>query len=228
MLSLTLAAALTIALSSPQSAAPMQHPHETGVPPQQLGTVKFDNSCAPAVQAELTRGVALLHSFWFNAAAAAFTGVGEKDPSCGIAWWGVAMSRWGNPFASSRPVAALENGRAAVEKARAAGAKSDRERDLIEAVATLFTDFDKIDQRTRIVSYEKAMESVRKKYASDDEIVAFAALAINQSMVPTDKSYAQQLKAAALLEDLYKRLPNHPGAAHYLIHAYDHPPLAER
>ena len=228
MLSVTLAATLTLALATPQSAAPMQHPHEQGAPPQQLGTVKFENSCAAAVQPELTRGVALLHSFWFNAAAAAFTSVGEKDASCGIAWWGVAMSRWGNPFAPARPVTALENGRAAIEKARAAGAKSDRERDLIEAAATLFTDFEKVAHRPRIVAYEKAMETVRKKHATDDEIAAFYALAVNQTMVPTDKSYAQQLKAAAILEELYPRLPNHPGVAHYLIHAYDHPPLAER
>ena len=218
---------LSVALAATLLFAQAQHPHETGAPPPQLGTVQFPNSCAAAVQPDLNRAVALLHSFWFNAAAASFTTVGEKDPSCGIAWWGVAMSRWGNPFATGRSPAALEQGRAAVDKARAAGAKSDRERELIEAVATLFTDVDKVDHRTRIVNYEKAMEAIRKKH-TDDEVAAFYALAVNQTMVPTDKSYAQQLKAAAILEDLYKRLPNHPGAAHYLIHAYDHPPLAER
>ena len=91
----------------------------------------------PALQADFNRAVALLHSFWFNASAAAFTGVAEKDPSCGIAWWGVAMSRWGNPFAPARPVAALEQGREAIAKARAAGAKTERERQYIEAAAAL-------------------------------------------------------------------------------------------
>ena len=222
------AVALAVVASVPQAAPPMQHPHETGTPPQQLGTVSFENSCDPALRADLNRAVALLHSFWFGASASAFTAIGEKDPSCGIAWWGVAMSRWGNPFAPSRPVAALEQGRAAIAKARAAGAKTDRERDLIEAAASLFADFEKVDHRARIVAYEKAMEGVRKRYPTDPEIAAFYALAVNQTMVPTDKSYAQQLKAAAILEDLYKQMPNHPGIAHYLIHAYDHPPLAER
>ena len=222
------AAAVALIATAPQAAPPLQHPHETGKPPQQLGTVAFENSCDPALKAEINRAVALLHSFWFNASASAFTGVAEKDPSCGIAWWGVAMSRWGNPFAPARPVAALEQGRTAIGKARAAGAKSDRERELIEAAAALFTDFEKVDHRTRTVNYEKAMATVQQKHRADAEIAAFYALAVNQTMVPTDKSYAQQLKAAAILEDLYKKMPDHPGMAHYLIHAYDHPPLAER
>lgn len=211
-----------------QAAPPVQHQHETGRPPQQLGTVNFETSCDPALRADFNRAVALLHSFWFSASAAAFTAVGEKDPSCGIAWWGVAMSRWGNPFAPARPVAQIEQGRTAILKARTVGAKTERERDLIEAAAALFTDFEKVDHRTRIVAYEKAMNAVRQKNPNDPEIAGFYALALNQTMVPTDKSYAVQLKAAAILEDLYKRMPNHPGMAHYLIHAYDHPPLAER
>ena len=222
------AAVVALIAVAPQAAPPVQHQHETGKPPQQLGTVAFQNSCSPDLGADLNRAVALLHSFWFNAAATAFTAIGEKDPSCGIAWWGVAMSRWGNPFAPARPIAALEQGRAAIVKARAAGAKSDRERDLIEAAAALFTDFEKVDHRTRTVAYEKAMEGVAKKNPQDAEVAAFYALSVNQTMVPTDKTYAQQLKAAAILEDLYKKMPDHPGMAHYLIHAYDHPPLAER
>ena len=221
------AAALALAMQT-QAAPPLQHPHETGKPPQQLGTVNFENSCDPAQRSDINRAVALLHSFWFNASASAFTTVAEKDPSCGIAWWGVAMSRWGNPFAPARPVAALEQGRTAIGKAREAGAKTDRERDLIEAAAALFTDFEKVDHRTRTVNYEKAMASVQKKNAQDPEVAAFYALSVNQTMVPTDKTYAQQLKAAAILEELYKKMPDHPGMAHYLIHAYDHPPLAER
>ena len=220
-------ATLALIAVTPQ-VAPVQHPHETGKPPQQLGTVAFEQSCDPTLRADINRAVALLHSFWFNASATAFTAVAEKDPSCGVAWWGVAMSRWGNPFAPARPVAALEQGRNAITRARAAGAKSERERALIEAAAMLFTDFEKVDHRTRTVNYEKAMASVNKAHPQDPEIAAFYALAVNQTMVPTDKTYAQQLKAAAILEDLYTRMPDHPGIAHYLIHAYDHPPLAER
>ncbi|HVL67320.1 MAG TPA: hypothetical protein VM364_08660 [Vicinamibacterales bacterium] len=228
MFAASLSLAFTLAVSPFQGPPPLQHPHESGRPPEQLGKVQFDNSCAPAVGAELNRAVALLHSFWFGASAATFTTVAEKDPACGIAWWGVAMSRWGNPFAPSRPVAALEQGSAAIEKARAAGAKTEREKALIEAAATLFADFKTVDHRTRIVNYERAMQQVYDKYRQDDEIAAFYALAVNQTALPTDKTYAQQLKAAAILESLFARMPDHPGAAHYLIHAYDHPPLAEK
>jgi hypothetical protein len=216
---------LTLALQGTQ--VPHQHDHESGHPPERLGEVRFENSCAPAVQAAFTRGVALLHSFWFSASAAAFTKVAEQDPSCGIAWWGVAMSRWGNPFAPARPVAALEQGRAAIEKARAAGAKTERERLFIEAAAALFADFERVDHRTRITNYERGMERVYAQYP-DGETAAFYALAMNQTADPADLTYAQQLRAAAILEKLFAAQPDHPGAAHYLIHAYDHPPLAKQ
>jgi hypothetical protein len=217
---------LVLALSL-QGTQPPQHDHESGHPPERLGEVRFENSCAPEVQAAFNRAVALLHSFWFNASAAAFTKVAEQDPSCGIAWWGVAMSRWGNPFAPARPVAALEQGRAAIEKARTAGAKTERERLFIEAAAALFADFKHADHRTRITNYERGMERAYAKYP-DGETAAFYALAVNQTAEPTDLTYAQQLKAAAILEKLFAAQPDHPGAAHYLIHAYDHPPLAEK
>jgi hypothetical protein len=211
-----------------QTPPPMQHPHETGQPPQKLGQVTFETSCDPALGADFNRAVALLHSFWFGASATAFTAIGEKDPACGMAWWGVAMSRWGNPFAPARPVAALQQGRDAVARARAAGAKTERERDYIEAVAALFADFEKVDQRTRTVNYERAMDQLYKKNPRDREVALFYALSVNQTALASDKTYAQQLKAAAILEPLFKAMPDHPGAAHYLIHAYDHPALAER
>lgn len=225
---ISLAVVLTATVGFAQGPPPLQHPHESGRPPEQLGQVSFENSCAAAFAPDLNRAVALLHSFWFNAAAAAFTGVAEKDPSCGIAWWGVAMSRWGNPFAPSRPVAALEQGRAAIMKAQAAGARTQRDRAYIDAAATLFADYEKVDHRTRIVNYERAMQRLHEANPSDRETSAFYALAINQTALPSDKTYAQQLKAAAILEPLFEQMPDHPGAAHYLIHAFDHPPLAER
>ena len=211
-----------------QRPPPLQHPHETGQPPQKLGQVSFATSCDPKLGPDFNRAVALLHSFWFGASATAFTAIAEKDPSCGMAWWGVAMSRWGNPFAPARPPAALKEGGTAIAKAVAAGAKTDRERGLIEAAATLFADFETVDQRTRTVNYERAMERVYKQNPQDREVAAFYALSVNQTALPSDKTYAQQLKAAAILEPIFKELPDHPGAAHYLIHAYDHPALAER
>ena len=222
------AIALSGALVQNPAAPPTQHPHESGAPPQQLGTVNFETSCDPSLRSDLNRATALLHSFWFNAAASAFTAAGEKDPACGIAWWGVAMSRWGNPFAPARPVTALQQGSDAIAKARAAGARTPRERAYIEAAATLFTDFETVDHRTRILNYERAMEQVHQQNPGDREASAFYALAVNQTALPTDKKYTQQLKAAAILEELFKTMPDHPGVAHYLIHAYDHPPLAER
>jgi hypothetical protein len=225
---LPLAIAVTVAFMAPQGPPPMQHPHESGRPPEQLGQVDFKASCDPAVRAEFNRAVALLHSFWFGASATAFTSIAAKDPSCGLAWWGVAMSRWGNPFAPARPVAALEQGRAAIEKARASGARTDRDRGFIEAAAALFADFEKVDHRTRTVNYERAMQKVYDANPKDEEAAAFYALAVNQTALPTDKKYTQQLKAAAILEPLFSRMPDHPGVAHYLIHAYDHPPLAEK
>lgn len=222
------AGALVLTMSQSPAPPPVQHPHESGRPPQQLGNVRFETSCDSALRPQLNRAVALLHSFWFGASAAAFTEVAEKDPSCGIAWWGVAMSRWGNPFAPGRPVANIQQGRDAIAKARAAGAKTERERDYIEAASALFTDFETVEHRTRILNYERAMERVYQKYPDDREAAAFYALAVNQTALPTDKKYSQQLKAAAILEELFKGMPDHPGVAHYLIHAYDHPPLAER
>ena len=219
---------LSASVASAQPPPPLQHHHETGQPPQKLGQVSFATSCDPKLGPDFNRAVALLHSFWFGASAAAFTAIAEKDPSCGMAWWGVAMSRWGNPFAPARPPAALKEGGTAIAKAVAAGAKTDRERGLIQAAATLFADFETVDQRTRTVNYERAMERVAGQNPGDREIAAFYALSVNQTALPSDKTYAQQLKAAAILEPIFKALPDHPGAAHYLIHAYDHPALAER
>jgi tetratricopeptide (TPR) repeat protein len=210
-----------------QTPPALQHQHESGQPPERLGTVHFETSCSPAVREPFDRAVALLHSFWFGAAAQAFTAVAEKDPSCAMAHWGVAMSRWGNPFGGARPVPILEQGRAAAQKALGMNA-TDRERGYIAAVAALFEDFETRSHRDRTLAYERAMKEVYEKYPKDREAAAFYALAMNQTMLPTDQTYAQQLKAAAILEPLFEEQPDHPGVAHYLIHAYDHPPLAER
>jgi tetratricopeptide (TPR) repeat protein len=205
-----------------------QHQHDAGQPPEQLGRVSFETSCDAAVRGDFNRGIALLHSFWFSAAADQFTRVAERDPGCAMAWWGVAMSRWGNPFAPSRPVRALEEGRAAIAKAAAAGPRTDRERQYVAAATELFKDFEAVPHRTRIVSYERAMQALYESHPKDREAAAFYALAVNQTARPDDKTYVQQLKAAAILEVLFEEQPDHPGAAHYLIHAYDHPSLAER
>ncbi len=206
-----------------------QHPHEQGMPaPERLGTVQFETSCAPAVRAELNRSVALLHSFWFSAAIDGFKGVLVHDPSCTIADWGIALSRWGNPFAGVRSDKTLQAGLEAVRAANATPPKTPRERDYVAAVEQLYKDFDTIDQRHRVVAYEAAMARVAQAYPDDTEASIFYALALAQTAPPTDKTYANQLKAGAILEKLFAAHPDHPGLAHYIIHAYDVPSLAPR
>jgi hypothetical protein len=143
---------------TPGSPSRHQHQHDAGQPPEQLGRVQFETSCDAAVAADFNRAVALLHSFWFGAAAEQFVRVAERDPRCAMAWWGVAMSRWGNPFAPSRPVRALEEGRAAI--AKAAGPGTERERLYIAAATELFKEFETVPHRTRVLNYERAMQKL--------------------------------------------------------------------
>src|SRR2546427_662921 len=172
--------------------------------------------------------MALLHSFEFPDAISGFKKVLQGDPSCGIAQWGVAMSTWGNPFGGLRAPKTLQDGLAAAETAQTIGAKSDREREYIAAVALLYKDAGTLDHRARTLAYEKAMEQIYTKYPKDLEAAAFYALAVDQTALPTDKTYANQLKAAAILEKLYTVEPDHPGVTHYLIHSYDVSALAPR
>ena len=205
--------------------SPQQHEHAA---PEKLGRVHFATSCGPDVGAGFDRGVALLHSFSFSTARRAFEDVLAKDPSCAIAYWGIAMTNWGNPFSSVRFPTALEAGAAALKRGQSAGNPTPRERDYLAAVAEEFKNYETVDQRTRVLAYERAMEHVYRTYPEDREAAAFYALAVNQTALPSDKTYAQQLKAAAILEKLWAAQPDHPGLPHYLIHAYDHPPLAPR
>jgi hypothetical protein len=219
-LPVVLMAAVPMAWQNPQ-----QHEHPA---PERLGRVHFATSCSPGVSAAFDRAVALLHSFSFSTAKQAFDDVLIKDPSCAIAHWGVAMTYWGNPFAGVRSPKALELGAAAVARAQTTGNPTARERDYIAAVAEEFKNYETVDQRTRVLAYERAMEHVYRTHPADPEAAAFYALAVNQTALPSDKTYAQQLKAAAILEKLWTVQPEHPGLPHYLIHAYDHPPLAPR
>jgi hypothetical protein len=224
---LSLVLGLTASLASVPAFAQHDHP-EGGNPPDRLGKVHFPTSCSAAVEKDFDRSVALLHSFWFSAAIKSFQGVLEKDPSCAMASWGIAMSWWGNPFGGFRPPKAIEDGTAAVEKAKAANAKTERERDYIAAVALLYKDAATVDQRTRTLAYEKAMEQVAAKYPDDSEARIFYALSLDQTNLPTDKTYANLLKAAGILEKEFQTQPDHPGIAHYIIHSYDVPPLAPK
>src|SRR5574341_558507 len=195
---------------------------------EKLGQVHFPVSCTAEAQKQFDRAVALLHSFWFDASAKGFAAVTETDPGCAMAHWGIAMTLLGNPFAWPPAPKALEDGWAAANKASAADAKTPRERDYIAAIEVFYRDSDKVDHRTRALAYARAMEQVYLRYPDDREAAVFYALALNATALPTDKTYANQLKAAALLEQEFKEQPQHPGVAHYLIHSYDYPPLAPR
>jgi hypothetical protein len=209
------------------NAAAQEHPssHSAG----QLGSVHFATSCSPSVAPTFDRAVALLHSFEFGAAIRGFQDVIASDSSCAIAWWGIAVSRWTNPMTPNiRPPALLARGLEAVKAASRASHATDRERGYIAAVSQLYTDYQARDQRTRVVAYEKAMEGVSAKFPADTEAKIFYAISLVASAPPTDKTYANQLKAGAILEKLFAAKPDHPGLAHYIIHSYDVPALAGR
>jgi hypothetical protein len=194
-----------------------------------LGTVKFENSCAPEVQAKLTRAVAMLHSFWYVAAEKTFTEVISEDPSCGMATWGLASILMSNPLAgrgSTAPQA--QKAMAAIELGRVMGAKTERERDYIEAVAAYYDDWANKPERARQLARAEAYQKLAAKYPKDDEAQIFAALYTAATQQQSDQTYAAYLKAAAVLEEEFKKYPDHPGVAHYLIHSYDAPPIAQK
>jgi hypothetical protein len=202
-----------------------EHQH-AGQPADRLGKVHFETSCAAAVRDGFDRAIALLHSFWYAAAIDAFNDVAAKDASCAMAHWGAAMGIWGNPLGGTRTPQILERGRAAVARAKATPAKTERERGYVAAIEALYAG--DVPQPQRAQAYERAMEAVVAKNPSDTEAKIFYAIALDAAADPADKTYAKQLKAAGLLEPVFKAQPDHPGAAHYLIHSYDVPALAAK
>jgi hypothetical protein len=204
------------------------HDHASGRPPEQLGKVSFPTSCAPNVQAQFERGVSLLHSFWFGEGLKAFTAVAERDPGCAMAYWGIAINRLLNPFNGEAAPQFVKQGQAAIVKAQQLAAKTERERDYIDAVALLYTDVDTKRWRERAVAYEEAMARVVAKHPDDIEAKVFYALALNFASDLGDQTYAKPLRAAQLLEPLLASHADHPGIAHFLIHSYDFPPLAQK
>jgi len=198
-----------------------------GTSTEKLGTVVFPVSCNQAANQQFARAVAILHSFWYEEAVKAFTEVTVTDPSCAMGFWGVAMSMY-YPLWYPPSEATLKSGLAVLDRATAVGTKTPRERDYLGAIETFYRDWDKSDHRSRTLAYEKAMERVYARYPDDHEAAIFYALALNATAPPTDKTYANQLKAGAILEKVLIEQPNHPGVAHYIIHSYDSAPFASR
>jgi hypothetical protein len=207
----------------------MAQPGPAPTPPEQLGKVHFATSCSPAIEKQFDRAMALLHSFWAKDAIEGFIDVARKDPGCAIAYWGIAMAMQQNPLTGQAPNAdATRDALIGLDRAKAIGAKTQRERDYLAAIGLIYRDADKIAFRDRRLAYEKAMEALSQRYPEDTEAAIFYALSLDMTAQLTDRTYANQLKAATILEKVLKQQPDHPGVAHYLIHSYDYPSIAER
>jgi len=203
-------------------AAEEQHVHSAG-DPSQLGRVHFPVSCTPAAQERFELAVAILHSFWYEESEKAFAEVLEADPQCVMGYWGIAMSLYHPLWEPPRDVARVQG---LLGKARALGARTDRERELLAAIAIIYRDTETAPLSTRARAWEKAHEQIHLRYPKDHEAAIFYGLALLATAPPTDKTYANQIKAGAMLEELLPEEPGHPGLAHYIIHAYDFPELA--
>jgi len=220
----TLAVCFVLLVSLIPLRADEEHQHFTST--EKLGTVSFPTSCSASVQKPFERGVALLHSFWYDEADKQFKQVEESDPKCAMAYWGQAMSLYHQLW--SRPDAAdLKRGWNLLRKARAIGARTQRERDYIEALSAFYRKYGKVDHEKRATSYAQAMEKVSQKYPEDGEAAVFYALSLLASAPDHDTTLENPKKAIAILNKLFEQEPDHPGVAHYLIHAADNPQLAE-
>jgi tetratricopeptide (TPR) repeat protein len=194
----------------------------------QIGQVHFPTSCRAEAQVHFDRAVALLHSFWFPEAIKTFHTVLETDSSCAMGYWGIAVSLLGNPLAGAPTPQALQEGASILREAKPVGVQTEREYDYLSAVVLFYKDVESTDHRTRALAYEQAMGRLAARYPDDTEAAIFYALALISTAPPTDKTYANQLKAAAILETIFAQQPRHPGIAHYLIHSYDYPPIAAK
>jgi len=230
MKTLCFAVLAALAVASPLTAdEPQAHQHQhSGTPPEKLGVVHFPVSCSEEAQRRFARATALLHSFWYDEAAKAYADVLAADPSCGMAHWGVAMSYYHPIWAPPAPDE-LSKGSQAAQRAKAAAPamKTERERAYVAAVAAFYDGAQSADHRTRALRFEKALEAVARDHPGDHEAAVFHALALLGTALPTDKTYANQKKAAAILTKVLPDEPEHPGVAHLIIHSYDYPELAE-
>jgi hypothetical protein len=215
---------LALALG-PALPATAQH-HDSSL--ARLGKVRFPVSCNAEAQKEFEVAMAYYHSFAWPQLSASLERVVKADPTCGMAHWGRALGYLDNPFLWPGSISpkVLADGQAAIDSARAAGLKTQRERDYVDALAAFFKDADKLNHRTRAKALEDAMQAVAARYPEDTEATILYALVVSTNFDPSDKKYTNQLRAAKILEPIFQRQPDHPGAAHYLIHSYDYPPIA--
>jgi tetratricopeptide (TPR) repeat protein len=194
---------------------------------QQLGNVSFKTSCNEVAQRRFDRAMRYQHSYWYLNAKEVFEEALKADPTCAMAQWGIALTLMDNPH-NAIPRPNLAPGLAAIQKAKAMGAKTERERDYIDALMLMYADYDKLTHIQRMRLMRDAQEKVAAKYSDDDEAQIAYAITLNTSADLNDKTYTQQTKGAAILEPISKRLPQHPGVTHYLIHLYDYPATAQK
>jgi tetratricopeptide (TPR) repeat protein len=203
------------------------HPHHEDLTATQLGTVNFPVSCAASVQKPFERGVALLHSFWYEEAQKQFQQIATDDPHCAMAHWGVAISLW-HQLWNQPDVKVIQHGMDEVHQAKTAGGRATpREKAYIAAVKAFYSDSKKLKHDARAKAYSDAMKKVYETYPDDHEAAAFYALSLLASEPHDDATFANRKQAAAILEKLFTIEPDHPGVAHYLIHSYDKPQLAQ-
>jgi tetratricopeptide (TPR) repeat protein len=213
---------LSLSFLLPLSAAAQEHKHaDHGV-----GNVQFSVGCNTEAQQRINIAVAMLHSFWFTEARKTFESAAQADPACGVAYWGVALTHFGNPFAGGPGADGNRAGLAAAEKAASVGAKRPRDQAYIDAALALYRNYETVDNRTRMRAYEAALGKLHAQDAGDMESAIFHGLWLVATSAPTDMTFAQQKKAAEILNPLFVKNPQHPGLAHYIIHAFDSPPLA--
>lgn len=217
MLSLLILSAAALALS-PEAG------HDHGL---KLGKVAFQSSCSAAANGQFERGLRWLHSFEYDRAGKDFLEAAGTDAGCGIAHWGVAMANY-HPLWAPPTAAELEQGKAALARARAAGAKSKREQDYIVAVGAFYDDSERLDHKARALAYNSAMAKLHERYPADHEAAVFYALSqVAAGTLDKDPAYSREKSAAAILDAVLKEEPDHPGVTHYLIHGFDYPVLAQ-
>jgi tetratricopeptide (TPR) repeat protein len=214
---------LLLAVLTPALASAQEHKHSDNA----LGNVVFTVGCNAEAQQRMNTAVAMLHSFWFAEARKAFEAAGQADPTCGVAYWGVALTHWGNPLAGGPVAEGNQTGLAAAQKAVSVGSKNARDRGYIDAASVLYKDYDKLNNWARMKAYEAALGQLHAQDPNDTESAIFHAIWLVATAPPTDMTFAQQKKAADILNPIFAKQPQHPGLAHYIIHAFDSPQLAQ-
>jgi len=214
---------LLVVGASATSLAAQEH-HHTG--DERLGRVVFPVSCAPEAQRRFERAMAALHSFWWEEGPHAFGAVLEADSTCAMAHWGLALNAWGNPFAGGPATDLLRRGAEEATRAAALGAPTPREQGFIAAAAALYRSYETVPAPVRLQAYSDTLARLHRDQPTDTEVAIYYALSLIATASRTDTTYAKQKQAASILNPLFARYPDHPGLAHYLIHANDSPELA--